>query len=98
MKTNKNMRRFSEEQIKSLEILFEAESRPEPRLKQQLAEELGLQPRQVAIWFQNRRARFKTKRIERDYCQLKASYDTLASSFESLKTENQALLGQVPLF
>lgn len=90
------MRRFNEEQTKSLEIVFEAESRPEARAKQQLANELGLRPRQVAIWFQNRRARLKTRQFEREYCILKASYDNLASSFESLKRENHQLLFQVP--
>ena len=95
---NKNMQRFNDEQIKLLEIMFEEESRPESRIKQKLANELGLHPRQVATWFQNRRARLKTKQIEREYSLLKASYDTLASNFESLKTENQLLLLQVPLF
>lgn len=88
------MRRFSDEQIKSLEVMFEADSRPESRRKQQLATELGLRPRQVAVWFQNRRARLKSKQIERDYRLLKAGYDTLASSFELLKREHQSLLLQ----
>ncbi|KAF5460491.1 hypothetical protein F2P56_020355 [Juglans regia] len=92
---NKNMRRFNEEQTKSLEVMFEAESRPEAQVKQQLANELGLRPRQVAIWFQNRRARLKTRQIEREYCMLKASYDNLASNFVSLKRENHQLLIQL---
>ncbi|CAK7335827.1 unnamed protein product [Dovyalis caffra] len=95
LQKNANKRRFSDEQIKFLEFMFESESRPESRIKQQLANELGLEPRQVAIWFQNRRARLKTKQIEKEYSTLKASYDALASSFESLKRENQSLLIQL---
>lgn len=86
-----NRRRFTDEQIKYLEFMFEAESRPESQIKEQLACELGLQPRQISIWFQNRRARMKTKQIERDYNELRASYNALASSFESMQKENQAL-------
>ncbi|KAK8489092.1 hypothetical protein V6N13_046840 [Hibiscus sabdariffa] len=87
----KNKRRFSDEQIRSLEVMFESDSRPESVIKQQLANELGLQPRQIAIWFQNRRARTKAKQVERDYNVLKESYEALASSYESLKLENQSL-------
>ncbi|MBA0718806.1 hypothetical protein Golax_006534 [Gossypium laxum] len=89
--SNRNKRRFSDEQIRSLEVMFESDSRPESLIKQQLANELGLQPRQIAIWFQNRRARSKAKQIERDYNVLKESYDALSSSYESLKRENQSL-------
>lgn len=91
--TSKNIskRRFSDDQIRYLESMFEAESRPELRAKQQLANKLGLQPRQVAIWFQNKRARSKSKQIEQDYSVLKARYDDLASKFESLKKENGSL-------
>ncbi|XP_030933107.1 homeobox-leucine zipper protein ATHB-7-like isoform X4 [Quercus lobata] len=89
-----NKSRFSAEQIKSLESSFESETRLEPRKKVQLARELGLQPRQIAIWFQNRRARWKSKQIENEYKTLKDNYDNLASQFESLKKEKQSLLIQ----
>ena len=88
-------RKFSEEQIRSLEFLFESEARPEARIKQKVATNLGLHPRQVAIWFQNKRARSKSKQIEQDYAVLKASYDTLALQFESLQRENHNLAIQV---
>ncbi|XP_061358197.1 homeobox-leucine zipper protein ATHB-12-like [Gastrolobium bilobum] len=84
-------RRFSDEQIRSLECIFESESKLEPRKKIKLARDLGLQPRQVAIWFQNRRARWKSKRIEQEYRKLKDEYDSLASQFDSLKEENESL-------
>ncbi|RWW58473.1 hypothetical protein BHE74_00034660 [Ensete ventricosum] len=87
-------RRFSEEQIKSMESMFETQTKLEPRQKLQLARELGLQPRQVAIWFQNKRARWKSKQLEREYRALKADYDALLSSFDSLKKEKQLLLQQ----
>ncbi|CAI0397549.1 unnamed protein product [Linum tenue] len=93
--SNKSKRRFSDEQIRLLESIFESETKLEPRKKMQLAGELGLQPRQVAIWFQNKRARWKSKQIEKDYKMLKANYDSLASSFESLQDERQTLLLQV---
>ncbi|KAL5537924.1 hypothetical protein UlMin_045873 [Ulmus minor] len=89
--SRKNKQRFNDEQIKSLEVMFKSDSRPEASAKQQLAGELGLEPRQVAIWFQNRRARSRTKQLEQEYSILKASYNNLASSIESLKRENQVL-------
>lgn len=96
-KKMKNERRFSDKQIRSLEIMFESESRLEPQKKLQMATELGLQPRQVAIWFQNRRARWKSKQLERDYSTLRANYNSLASMFEAAKKEKQALVVQVIL-
>ncbi|CAN1170724.1 Homeobox-leucine zipper protein ATHB-7 [Linum perenne] len=92
--SSKNKRRFSDEQIRSLESFFESETKLEPRKKTLIARELGLQPRQVAIWFQNKRARWRSKQIEKDYKLLKANYDSLASRFESLQNERQSLLLQ----
>ncbi|KAI3982456.1 hypothetical protein MKX01_026015 [Papaver californicum] len=94
-KNNNKKKRFSDEQIKSLESMFETETKLEPKMKLLLAKELGLQPRQVAIWFQNRRARWKSKQLERDYNILKASYDDLASKYENLESEKQALIKQL---
>jgi homeobox-leucine zipper protein len=94
-RSKNNKRRFSDDQIRSLETMFESETRLEPRKKLQVARDLGLQPRQVAIWFQNKRARWKSKQLEQDYNVLQSNYDNLASRFESLKKEKQALLIQL---
>lgn len=88
-------RRLSEEQVKALEKNFEVENKLEPERKVKLAQELGLQPRQVAVWFQNRRARWKTKQLERDYGVLKANYDSLNQQYESLIHDNEALLNEI---
>lgn len=88
-------RRLSVDQVKALEKNFEVENKLEPERKVKLAQELGLQPRQVAVWFQNRRARWKTKQLERDYGVLKANYDGLKLNFEKLQHDNEALLKEV---
>lgn len=80
-------RRLTNEQVKSLEVNFEIESKLEPDRKAQLAQQLGLQPRQVAVWFQNRRARYKTKQLERDYDILKVQYDAVRSEKDKLEAE-----------
>lgn len=94
-KGRSDKRRFSDEQIRCLEVMFESETKLEPRKKVEVARELGLQPRQVAIWFQNKRARWKSKHIEKEYAQLLADYNALASQFESLNKEKNSLLRQV---
>jgi homeobox-leucine zipper protein len=92
---DRNKKRFSEDQIKSLESMFATQTKLEPRQKLQLARELDLQPRQVAIWFQNKRARWKSKQLELEYSALRDDYDALLCSYESLKKEKHALLKQV---
>ncbi|XP_077214344.1 homeobox-leucine zipper protein ATHB-6-like [Tasmannia lanceolata] len=88
-------RRLSVEQVKGLEKNFEVENKLEPERKVKLAEELGLQPRQVAVWFQNRRARWKTKQLERDYGVLKAKYEALKLNYDTLHHDKVALLAEV---
>ncbi|KAK7386944.1 hypothetical protein VNO78_27336 [Psophocarpus tetragonolobus] len=88
-------RRLTSDQVQFLESNFEVENKLEPERKIQLAKDLGMQPRQVAIWFQNRRARFKTKQLEKDYGVLKASYDILKRDYDNLLEENNKLKEEV---
>ncbi|CAN6218023.1 unnamed protein product [Urochloa humidicola] len=84
-------RRLSTEQVRALERSFEVENKLEPERKARLARDLGLQPRQVAVWFQNRRARWKTKQLERDYAALRHSYDALRRDKDTLAAEIKEL-------
>lgn len=88
-------RRLTVDQIQFLEKSFEMDNKLEPERKVQLAKDLGVKPRQVAIWFQNRRARWKTKQMERDYDVLLSSYHTLKADYEGLLKEKEKLYIEV---
>ncbi|XP_042017889.1 homeobox-leucine zipper protein HOX16-like isoform X2 [Salvia splendens] len=88
-------RRLSVDQVQFLERSFEVENKLEPERKLQLANELGLQPRQIAVWFQNRRARCKTKHLETEYEALHSSYKSLKMDYDYLLKENEKLKAEV---
>ncbi|PRQ40869.1 putative transcription factor Homobox-WOX family [Rosa chinensis] len=88
-------RRLTVDQVQFLEKNFELENKLEPDRKVELAKELSLEPRQVAIWFQNRRARFKTKQLEKDYDSLRASYDKLKADHDKLLKQNGNLKNEI---
>nr|DAD31149.1 TPA_asm: hypothetical protein HUJ06_010000 [Nelumbo nucifera] len=88
-------RRLTTDQVQFLEKSFEMENKLEPERKVQLARDLGLQPRQVAIWFQNRRARWKTKQLEKDYEALRAKYNNLKADYDNLVKEKEKLKTEV---
>lgn len=83
-------KRLTSEQMESLESSFQMEIKLDPHRKMKLSKELGLQPRQIAIWFQNRRARWKTKQLEH-------LYDSLKHQFEVVSKEKQQLQDEVGL-
>ncbi|KAL6577820.1 hypothetical protein OROMI_010148 [Orobanche minor] len=88
-------RRLNMEQVKTLEKNFELGNKLEPERKMQLARALGLQPRQIAIWFQNRRARWKNKQLEKDYELLKRQFEAVKAENDALQTQNQKLHAQI---
>ncbi|CAJ2664490.1 unnamed protein product [Trifolium pratense] len=88
-------RRLSVDQVQFLEKSFEVENKLEPDRKIKIAKDLGLQPRQVAIWFQNRRARWKTKQLEKDYETLNDSYKSLKTDYDNILKEKERLQAEV---
>ncbi|CAN1191374.1 Homeobox-leucine zipper protein HAT14 [Linum perenne] len=80
--------RLRKEQSALLEESFKHHSTLNPKQKQDLARKLSLRPRQVEVWFQNRRARSKLKQTEAD-CEL------LRKCYESLTDENRKLQKEV---
>ncbi|XP_057961509.1 homeobox-leucine zipper protein ATHB-13-like [Malania oleifera] len=84
-------RRLNMEQVRALEKSFELGNKLEPERKVQLAKALGLQPRQIAIWFQNRRARWKTKQLEKDYDHLKKQFEAVKADNDALQFQNKKL-------
>ncbi|XP_020588437.1 homeobox-leucine zipper protein HOX21-like isoform X2 [Phalaenopsis equestris] len=88
-------KRLNLEQVRALEKNFELGNKLEPERRIQLARTLGLQPRQIAIWFQNRRARWKTKQLEKDYDLLKRKFDVVKADNDSLQFQNKKLQSEI---
>ncbi|KAG9440927.1 hypothetical protein H6P81_021092 [Aristolochia fimbriata] len=68
-------RKLTAEQVNFLEVNFGNEHKLESARKDRLAAQLGLDPRTVAVWFQNRRARWRSKHLEEEYSRLKATHE-----------------------
>ncbi|GKV20557.1 hypothetical protein SLEP1_g30658 [Rubroshorea leprosula] len=83
--------RLTKEQSSLLENSFKLHTTLNPAKKQALAEQLNLKPRQVEVWFQNRRARTKLKQTEVDCEFLKKCCESLSEENRRLKKELQEL-------
>ncbi|PAN25896.1 hypothetical protein PAHAL_4G332700 [Panicum hallii] len=79
--------RLSKDQAAVLEECFKTHHTLTPKQKVALASSLGLRPRQVEVWFQNRRARTKLKQTEVDCEYLKRWCEQLAEENRRLGKE-----------
>ncbi|KAL5730522.1 hypothetical protein ACHQM5_003329 [Ranunculus cassubicifolius] len=79
--------RLTEVQLRLLEATFNQEKKLGQERKFQLAYQLGLPARQVAIWYQNRRARWKTQNIELDYQTIQTTLERTLADKERLQNE-----------
>ncbi|XP_060177298.1 homeobox-leucine zipper protein HOX11-like isoform X1 [Lycium barbarum] len=83
--------RLTKEQSAFLEESFKEHNTLNPKQKLALAKQLNLRPRQVEVWFQNRRARTKLKQTEVDCEYLKKCCETLTEENKRLQKELQEL-------
>ncbi|XP_026663260.2 homeobox-leucine zipper protein ROC3 [Phoenix dactylifera] len=77
----KRYHRHTSRQIQTMEALFKECPHPDDKQRLKLSQELGLKPRQVKFWFQNRRTQMKAHQDRQDNVLLRAEN-------ESLKNEN----------
>ncbi|XP_057975922.1 homeobox-leucine zipper protein HAT4-like [Malania oleifera] len=89
--TSRKKLRLSKDQSAILEESFKEHNTLNPKQKQALAKRLNLRPRQVEVWFQNRRARTKLKQTEVDCEFLKRCCENLTEENRRLQKEVQEL-------
>ncbi|KAK9742756.1 hypothetical protein RND81_03G195500 [Saponaria officinalis] len=83
--------RLSKEQIIVLEQAFREHTTLNTKQKMTLARQVNLRPRQVEVWFQNRRARTKLKQTEVDCEYLRRFCESLTEQNRKLQKEVQEL-------
>ncbi|KAF6164417.1 hypothetical protein GIB67_025243 [Kingdonia uniflora] len=76
-KKRKKYHRHTAEQIKEMEGLYKDSPHPDEKQRQQLSKKLGLAPRQVKFWFQNRRTQIKAVQERHENSLLKSEMDKL---------------------
>ncbi|KAJ0811646.1 putative transcription factor & lipid binding HD-SAD family [Helianthus annuus] len=80
----KRYHRHTAHQIQEMEALFKECPHPDDKRRMRLSQELGLKPRQVKFWFQNRRTQMKAQQDRSDNA-------ILRNDNENLRNENSRL-------
>ncbi|CAL0332610.1 unnamed protein product [Lupinus luteus] len=73
----KRYHRHTANQIQRLESMFKECPHPDEKQRMQLSRELGLAPRQIKFWFQNRRTQIKAQHERADNCTLRTENDRI---------------------
>lgn len=88
-------KRLTQDQVMLLESSFNLNNKLDLDRKSQLAHELGLPPRKIAIWYQNKRARWKNENLEVDHKALQQRLENLLADNERLQSEVERLKQQL---
>ncbi|KAK1301956.1 Homeobox-leucine zipper protein ROC8 [Acorus calamus] len=73
----KRHHRHTARQIQELESMFKECPHPDEKQRMQLSRDLGLEPRQIKFWFQNRRTQMKAQHERADNCILRSENDKI---------------------
>ncbi|KAI3815020.1 hypothetical protein L1987_14671 [Smallanthus sonchifolius] len=88
-------KRLTGDQVRLLESNFDSSKKLEPERKQQLSRQLGIPPRQIAIWYQNKRARWKNQSLEHDYTMLQLQLEATLVETRQLQKEVEQLRAEL---
>ncbi|TFK44855.1 hypothetical protein BDQ12DRAFT_717998 [Crucibulum laeve] len=100
----KHRKRTTSSQLKILEDIFKRDTKPNAHLRNELAGQLAMTPRGVQVWFQNRRAKEKSKVLKvkgalkdkSDNAKEEESLSPLSLKEDSLAPESPSEVGQGP--
>lgn len=93
--TIRNKKRLTQDQVATLEKSFSPNKKLQPERKFQLAKQLGVPPRQIAIWYQNKRARWKTQSLELDYGALQLKLENVLAEKRQLEKDVERLKAEL---
>ncbi|GAB4857867.1 hypothetical protein Ancab_015772 [Ancistrocladus abbreviatus] len=88
----KRYHRHTARQIQEMEALFKECPHPDDKQRMKLSQELGLKPRQVKFWFQNRRTQMKAQQDRSENAILRAENDTLKNENYRLQALMRSLI------
>ncbi|WCJ29084.1 Homeobox-leucine zipper protein HDG5 [Euphorbia peplus] len=88
----KRYHRHTAQQIQEMEALFRECPHPDDKQRMKLSQDLGLKPRQVKFWFQNRRTQLKAQHDRADNLILRAENENLKNDNYRLQSELRNLM------
>nr|APR73264.1 homeobox protein 1 [Artemisia annua] len=91
-KKKKRYHRHTAHQIQEMEALFKENPHPDDKRRMRLSQELGLKPRQVKFWFQNRRTQMKAQQDRSDNTILRNDNDNLRNENSRLQNALRSLV------
>mmetsp|Transcript_26106 Transcript_26106/g.42775 ORF Transcript_26106/g.42775 Transcript_26106/m.42775 type:complete len:349 (+) Transcript_26106:397-1443(+) len=94
---NKKLDRLRGEQVQVLIQEFEMNNRLNGKRKLELAQRLELHPRQIQVWFQNKRAKLRVKDTHKQYEKLQKTYEDQKIAIRRLELANAELKARTAL-